>query len=89
MQNEKIIYDDENHKCIVFSFDDEEADESFLAVNQYLIIHNNSAILIDPGSQSVFEEVYDAVCRYIDIKNLKYIFYSHQDPDVAGSISQW
>jgi len=89
MQNEKIIYDDGNHKCIVFSLDDEEVEESFLAVNQYLIIQNDSAILIDPGSQAIYKEIYDAVSRYTDIKNLKYIFYSHQDPDVAGSIGQW
>ena len=89
MQNEKVIYDDGDHKCIVFSFDNEEVEESFLAVNQYLIIQKNSAILIDPGSQSTYDEVYDAVCRYIDIDNLKYIFYSHQDPDVAGSIGKW
>ena len=89
MQNERIIFRDDNHKCIVFSFDDEEIDESFLAVNQYLIIHNNSAVLIDPGSGAVYDEVYDAVCKHIDIKNLKYIFYSHQDPDVAGSIARW
>lgn len=89
MQNEKIIYSDEDHKCIVFSFDNEEVNESFLAVNQYLIVHKNSAILIDPGSEAVYDEVYDAVCKYIDIKNLQYIFYSHQDPDVAGSIAKW
>lgn len=89
MQNEKIIYDDGSHKCIVFSFDAEEVEDSFLAVNQYLIIQNNSAILIDPGSRVTYEDVYDAVARYIDIENLKYIFFSHQDPDVADSISQW
>ena len=89
MQNEKVIYDDGDHKCIVFSFDNEETEESFLAVNQYLIIQNNSAILIDPGSQSSYDEVFDGVSRYTDIDNLKYIFYSHQDPDVAGSIANW
>jgi len=87
--NEKIIYDDEDHKCVIFSFDNEEVEDSFLAVNQYLIVQNDSAILIDPGSQSVYDEVYDGVRRHINIEKLKYIFYSHQDPDVAGSIGRW
>ncbi len=89
MLNEKIIYDDGEHKCVIFSFDNEEVEDSFLAVNQYLIVQNDSAILIDPGSQSVYDEVYEGVIRYIDIEKLKYIFYSHQDPDVAGSIGRW
>jgi flavorubredoxin len=31
----------------------------------------------------------DAVERYISLDQLKYIFFSHQDPDVAGSIASW
>ncbi len=86
---EIVLYDDGTHKCIMFCFDDETQDDRYLAVNQYLIIQNESAILIDPGSQSVFDEVFDAVSGYIDPQNLKYIFFSHQDPDVAGSIAEW
>lgn len=89
MQNEKIIYDDGEHKVLVFSFDTEEAEDKFLAVNQYLIVHKKSAVLIDPGSRVVFDEVYEAIQRHADIDDLKYIFFSHQDPDVADSISQW
>jgi len=89
MASEKVLYDDGVHKCIVFSFDDEEIEDKFLALNQYLIIQNNSAILLDPGSEVLFDEVYDAVQKHISIDKLKYIFFSHQDPDVADSISQW
>lgn len=89
MENETILYDDGVHKCIMFSFDDEEQEESYLAVNQFLIIQNNTGILIDPGSQAAFSEMYDAVERHLGVDKLKFIFYSHQDPDVAGSIAEW
>ncbi len=89
MANEIILYEDSTHKCIMLSFDDEEQEDRYLSVNQFLIIQNNSAILIDPGSQSVFQEVYDVVEEYVGIEQLKYIFFSHQDPDVAGSIAEW
>lgn len=89
MDNETILYDDGHHKCVMFSFDDEEHEERYLSVNQFLIIQNHSAILIDPGSQSVFEEMYDAVERHISIDQVKFIFFSHQDPDVAGAIAEW
>lgn len=89
MENETILYDDGVHKCVMFSFDNQTQEDKFLSINQYLIVQNNSAILIDPGSDEVFDEVYDAVLRHIDIDTLKYIFFSHQDPDVAGSIASW
>ena len=86
---EKILYDNGTHKCVMFSFDDEEDKDSFLSVNQYLIINNGSAVLIDPGSEAIFDELYDAVSKYVSIEDIRYIFFSHQDPDVSGSIAQW
>jgi flavorubredoxin len=87
--NERILFDDGHHKCVMFSFDDESHEDSFLSVNQFLIIQNETGILIDPGSTSVFYEMSEAVERYITLDKIKYIFFSHQDPDVAGSIAEW
>jgi len=87
--NERILFDDGHHKCIMFSFDDESHEDSFLSVNQYLIIQNETGILIDPGSSGVYYDVSEAIQRYIDPQKLRYIFFSHQDPDVAGSIAEW
>ncbi|MFA6145700.1 MAG: MBL fold metallo-hydrolase [Sulfurimonas sp.] len=89
MSSETLLYDDGAHKCIMFALEDEEHQEYSLSVNQYLIIQNESAILIDPGCGAIFDELYDAISRHIDPSKIKYIFFSHQDPDVAGSISQW
>jgi len=88
-EKEKILYDDGKHKCIMFSFDDETHEDSYLSVNQYLIVTHGAGILVDPGSEVIFDELYDAVNKYIKPENIKYIFFSHQDPDVAGSILQW
>jgi flavorubredoxin len=89
MDKEKVLYDDGVHKCVMFSFDDEEHEDSFLSVNQYLIIQKDSAVLIDPGSEAIFNELYDAVSKHIDVQKIKFVFFSHQDPDVSGSITQW
>jgi flavorubredoxin len=86
---EKILYDDGVHKCVMFSFDDESHEDSFLSVNQYLIVQNGDGVLIDPGSEGIFDELYDAVSKHVEIDKIKFIFFSHQDPDVAGSIAQW
>lgn len=89
MQNSTVLFDDGTHKCIMFSIDNEEEGDFFLSVNQFLIIQNNSAILIDPGSEASFEELSESIQDYISLEQIKYIFFSHQDPDVAGSITNW
>jgi len=85
----KILFDDGEHKCVMFSFDDESHEDSFLSVNQYLIVQNGMGVLIDPGSEAIFDELYDAVSEHVEINKIKFIFFSHQDPDVSGSIGQW
>lgn len=89
MNNETLLYEDESHKCVMFSLEDEDHQEYSLSVNQFLIIQHDSAVLIDPGSGGIFGELYDAVSRHIDPQKIKYIFFSHQDPDVAGAIAEW
>jgi len=86
---EKVLYDDGTHKCVMFAFDDESHEETFLSVNQYLIVQNGVGILVDPGSEAIFDELYEAVSKHVEIENIKFIFFSHQDPDVSGSIAQW
>lgn len=83
------LYNDGVHKCIMFSLDDEEYENNYLSLNQYLIIQKDEGILIDPGSSSLFYDLKDAVEKHIDLNKIKYIFFSHQDPDVAGSITEW
>ena len=86
---ERVLFEYGTHKCVMFSFDDESHEDSFLSVNQYLIVQNGAGVLIDPGSEAIFDELYDAVSRHIDVENIKFVFFSHQDPDVSGSIAQW
>ncbi len=89
MDESKIIYEDDAHKVVMFSFDDETHEDAFLSVNQYLVVHQGIGVLVDPGSEAIFDELYEAVSEYVEIQNIKYIFFSHQDPDVSGSIAQW
>lgn len=89
MDNYKVLYEEDGHKFIMFSIDDETHEDSYLSVNQYLIVKHGVGFLIDPGSEAIFDELYDAVSEHVAIENIKYIFFSHQDPDVAGSIGQW
>ena len=82
------LYDDGNHK--VFWLGIEEADEEKgILTNQYMIVDNGEAALLDPGGYFIFERVAKNVISQIDPMKIKYILYSHQDPDVLGTINLW
>ncbi|MEB3760057.1 MAG: FprA family A-type flavoprotein [Desulfurococcales archaeon] len=81
-----VVVGNENHKFIWLGLDEADAEKGILT-NQYLIVHNGEGILLDPGGYFVFQKVLEAVSKYLDPSKVKAIFYSHQDPDVVGSIN--
>ncbi len=84
----EIIYEDENHKYIWLGWEEKEG-ENLVNVNQYLIIDGDEAVILDPGGIHVFPRIVGNLSRYIDLEKLKYLFFSHQDPDVCSGISMW
>ncbi|HAH60800.1 MAG TPA: hypothetical protein DCL73_01735, partial [Treponema sp.] len=60
--------------------------EQKLKCNPYLIIENDEAVLIDPGSVLDFAEVFKNVCSIISPDKITLIIAQHQDPDLCGSI---
>ncbi len=57
--------------------------------NQHIILHNGKAILLDPGGHKIFSRLFSQVAEQIPIKDLQYIFFSHQDPDIIASANGW
>jgi flavorubredoxin len=83
-----VLYEDSDHKFIWLGWEEEE-EEGLVQTNQYLIINKGKGILLDPGGVYVFPRVLAAVANYIDIDNIEYIFFSHQDPDVSSGLITW
>ena len=52
----------------------------------YLVLDGNESVLIDPGSMLEYEIIKEKIKSVIDLKNIKYIVASHQDPDVCANI---
>lgn len=46
-------------------------------------------LLLDPGGAKLYAKVASLVGREREEANLKYLFFSHQDPDVVASINGW
>jgi flavorubredoxin len=87
MRNQKI-YDSEQHKFILLNESD-PGEEDGVRSNQYLIIHEGSGFLMDPGGFGVMPRVLAEMLRYITPGQIRGIFLSHQDPDIVGGLATW
>ncbi|AEH51637.1 oxygen-binding di-iron domain-containing protein [Pseudothermotoga thermarum] len=87
MQN-TILYDDGVHKFVHLAWEEKE-EEGIVQTNQYLIIDSDEGFLLDPGGAHVFPRVLANVSELIEPSKIKYIFFTHQDPDVTSGITLW
>lgn len=82
----KILFESESHKVIVFS--DLVKGEGIQA-NQLVIIHNGHSAIFDPGGDLTYMPLSMAVSKYVRIKDIDYVFATHQDPDIVSSLDKW
>ncbi len=82
----KVIFDSPDHKVFLF---EELTPASAIQANQYLIIHKDEAMLLDPGGHKVQSRLFTDISVLIPPKQIRYIFLSHQDPDIVASINYW
>ncbi len=80
------LYEDANQKNVMF--DDLVEGESIQA-NQHMIIRNGEGIIFDPGGHKVYTRLFAEAAEQIGPNELKYMFLSHQDPDIVAAINGW
>ncbi len=80
------LFNDNGHVCIVF---DDLVRGTGIQANQFLIKHGDKTALIDPGGALTYAPLSMEVGKLIRIKELDYIFASHQDPDIITSLDKW
>ena len=81
-----ILFENEEHKCVFF---DDYTEGEMISANQHLIIHKGMGMLLDPGGHKVYSKVFSALPEYTPPSSLKYLFLSHQDPDIVASLNAW
>lgn len=82
----KVLFESPDHKVFLF---EELTPASAVQANQYLIIHKEEAILLDPGGHKVQSKLFSDIAVLVPPKQIRYIFLSHQDPDIVASINYW
>lgn len=80
------LFDNGNHKNILL-----EDFSGGLAVqsNQHLIVHGDSAMILDPGGHKIYNRVFAETQSVVGKATLRYLFLSHQDPDIVAACNGW
>ncbi|MFE8069940.1 MBL fold metallo-hydrolase [Marinobacteraceae bacterium S3BR75-40.1] len=81
-----ILFDNGHHKCLMF---DSLVTGEGVQSNQFLLVDGEHEALIDPGGDLTYIPLSVAASRYLNISDMDYVFASHQDPDIIGSIDRW
>jgi flavorubredoxin len=57
--------------------------------NQHVIVHGGEGMILDPGGHKVYSKVLAATSAVLQHGALKYLFLSHQDPDIVAATNGW
>ena len=80
------LFEDQNHRNILL---EDYATGEMVPSNQHLIIHRGQAMLLDPGGHKIHSKLFADISGMISPNDLKFLFFSHQDPDIIASANFW
>jgi flavorubredoxin len=82
------LYNRNGHLCLMFHDLCDGAGEAVQA-NQFLIVHDGTGAIIDPGGNMAYNELYLGMTKHFPPNQLSAILASHADPDIIGSLDRW
>src|SRR5215470_14659032 len=59
-----------------------------LQFNQFLV-KDDEPLLFETGMKQLFPVVREAVSKVIDPASIRYVSFSHYEPDECGSLNEW
>ncbi len=88
MKKLQVLYQNGSHRWEVVARDPERA-TALIDTNEYLVSSAGESLLTDPGGMEIFPAVFSALATATTATDLRWIFSSHQDPDVISSLALW
>ncbi len=82
----QVLYNDGNHKCIAFT---DLVQGEGIQSNQFAIVHDGDGMLLDPGGNLTYKHLLAEMAEHFLPSHTRYIFASHQDPDIIASANGW
>lgn len=83
------LFDDGNHRCLMFNDLVDEGDDHAVQANQFLLVSGGEGALIDPAGNMTYNALIMAMAQFFPSRRLKYILASHADPDIVASLNKW
>lgn len=80
------LFESSDHKNVLL--EDQDPGEGVQA-NHHVIVHNGAGIVLDPGGHKVYRKVMSDTTSVLKGGKLKYVFLSHQDPDIVAALNGW
>ncbi len=81
-----ILFQNDDH--MVLTFTDLVKGEGIQS-NQMAIIQEGHSAIFDPGGDLTYMPLSMAITKYVKVKDIDYIFATHQDPDIISSLDKW
>jgi flavorubredoxin len=82
-----VLFDDGKHKNVLL--EDFSSGNAAVQSNQHLIIDDGYGMILDPGGHKIYSRVLSETSHILGRGSLRYIFLSHQDPDVVAAVNGW
>jgi flavorubredoxin len=80
------LFEAGGHRNLMF---DEMCSGEMVQANQHVIVHGKEAMVLDPGGHKVFARLFAEMSGAISPAQLRWVFLSHQDPDIVAAINGW
>ncbi len=80
------LFDNGTHKCLLL---EDFGHGEMVQANQHLIIHNDVGMILDPGGHKVYNKALAETTSLMPGNGLRYVFCSHQDPDIVAALNGW
>jgi len=82
-----VLFDDGLHRNILL--EDFASGGAAIQANQHVIVHGKEGMILDPGGHKIYSSVLSETLSLLGGSRLRYIFLSHQDPDIVAAINGW
>ena len=80
------LYRSGSHLCLMYN---DFSKGTMIQANQFLIVDEAEGLIMDPGGHKVYAPLFAQISNAINPTKLKYIFFSHQDPDIIAAANGW
>lgn len=86
MTEPQLLFSDGIHECFIFN---NLVEGQGVQANQFMIVDGSDFALIDPGGDLTYNPLALEISKIFELKDVKYVFASHQDPDIVSSLDRW